>query len=127
MNVCDHTYGRVIAIGVLPLMALVLVGAAEGGAAVGTATAEPPRGVVAPLTPGTGEPAAQAEDDAEESGVLGGLLSAARQYLLVMAAAAIVFCRGRDARHLAVHRRKAAGQEGARGEVPPREGRATLA
>ena len=74
----------------LPLLALVLVGAAKAGGPVGPASAEPPRALVAPMGEAAG-------GDTSTRGWMGGpwslvsdLFQAARQYLLATVALALV-------------------------------------
>ena len=79
----------------LPLLALVLLGAAGAGGAVAPAAAEPPLGLVAPPGDTAGDIAAQAGDDtASGSSVVSGIFGIARQYVLVTVAAAIVLVAG---------------------------------
>ncbi len=82
MNVLAPSLGRIFSIAVLPVLALVLLGAAE----------PPP---VAPLGDTTGDVAAQAGDDsATGSSVVSGIFGIARQYLLVTVVAVIVLAVG---------------------------------
>ena len=81
----------------LPLLALVLVGAAKAGGPVGPASAEPPRALVAPMGEVAGGVAAQAGGDTSTRSWMGGpwslvsdLFQAARQYLLATVALALV-------------------------------------
>ena len=85
----------------LPLLALVLVGAAKAGDSVAPAAAEPPLALVAPPGDTAADLAAQSGDDAAARGWTAGpwlfvpdLFGVARQYLLVTVAAAIVLAAG---------------------------------
>ena len=95
MSVLAHSYGRVFAFGMLPV--LVLVGAAQAGAPVDSADAEPPHAIVSPLGEAAGEFAAQAGGETSTHGLTGGpwslvsdLFRDARQYLLAIFAMAFV-------------------------------------
>ena len=102
MSVLAHPLGRIFTIGILPLLAMVLVGAAGAAGQAPTASAEPPLALVAPLGDTTGDAAAQAGDDAAAGGWTVGiwplfvadLISTARQYLLVMLVAALLLVAG---------------------------------
>ena len=102
MSVLAHPLGRIFTIGILPLLALVLVGAAGAAGQAPTVSAEPPLALVAPLGDTTGDAAAQAGDDAAAGGWTVGvwplfvadLVSTARQYLLVMLVAALLLVAG---------------------------------
>ena len=81
----------------LPVLALVLVGAAQAGGPEGPASAEPPHALVEPLGETAGEVAAQAGGDTSTRGWMVGswsfvpdLFDAARQYLLAIVALALV-------------------------------------
>lgn len=95
MNVLALPSGRALSIGMLPLLALVLLGAAKAGDPVAPAAAEPTLALVAPLGDTAGDVSAQAGDESVSgSSVVSGIFGIARQYLLVTIVAVIVLAAG---------------------------------
>ena len=101
MNVLAPSFVRILSISTVPLLALVLVGAANAGVATLPVAAEPPLALATPPGDTAGDVAAQAGGDDTSRGWTAGpwslgvdLFGAARQYVLVMVAAVIMLVVG---------------------------------